>query len=151
MPGVPPTAPTPRWDAFCMSLPMQIKPARDEQLSPCREGSVAGGRVKGGSARGFAGAPDGCKDTAMESSRGSALSSRKKGCSYTNSGNGREPAGGAGRLPPVKASDAPCAAQNLPGKPDGGFFWLCFSTCNDAQVFLITPEQKTFLYRSIVF
>lgn len=136
MPGVPPTTPTPRWDAFCMSLPMQIKPGRDEQLSPCCEGSVAGGRVKGGSARGFAGAPDGCKDTAMESSWGSALSSRKKGCSYTDSGNGREPAGGAGRLPPVKASDAPCAAQNLPGKPDRGFFGSVFPLAMMLRCFL---------------
>lgn len=155
MPGVPPTTLSPCWDAFCMSLPMQIKPGRDEQLFACHEGSAAGSRVKGGLPGALLELQIAARTQRWRVVGDLPSPPERKGCFYTKSGNGKEQPGGAGRLPPLKASDAPCAAQNLPGKPDRGcflvFFWLCFSTCSDAQVFLITPDQKTFLYRSIMF
>lgn len=43
-----------------------------------------------------------------------------------------------------KCDDAPRAAQNLPGKPDF-IFISAFSTCRDAQMLLVTPEQQIFL------
>ena len=50
-----------------------------KQLSPCDDGSAAGKQGEGRSARGFAGAPDRCKGTTMESSWVPALSSGKEG------------------------------------------------------------------------
>jgi len=31
------------------------------------------------------------------------------------------------------------------------FFPLCFSTCSDAQVLLVTPEQKAIFYRIMMY
>lgn len=125
--------------AFLCLCKQKQEGRNSKQLVPCGRGFAAG-------ARGFAGAPEPCKGTTGENNWVPTLSPGKKGMLLHEIWS----------IVKNKLVQQKLVMPHVLPKPSlenqtYTFPLLYFSTCSDAQVLLVTPEQKAFFYRSMMF